>query len=151
MIFLGVDFGLRNIGLAISDENSFVASKLGNMVNYGNDRTAKEIKRIIELYKIESVVLGYPFFYGDMKAKEMGIKPKRSEMRNKMNSFKEYIEQDLKRPVYYWDESYSSKIIEKDMRGKALKTSDSEVARLILQEYLDHQALMKKIDKAQNR
>jgi len=145
---LGVDYGLKNIGLAVSDDTGIIAGCLGNIVNYGEMPTAKQIQNIIDLYKIDTVVLGYPYFFNKISlAVSDGSEeePRETLMQRKMNRLKTYLETEVKVKVDFWDESYSSKIVEKGLRGKALKRSDSEVARFILQEYLDDQVLMKKI------
>jgi len=41
-------------------------------------------------------------------------------------------------PIHEWDETYSTKIAEKNISGKQKKNSDSYAAQIILQEYLDY-------------
>jgi putative Holliday junction resolvase len=145
MKVLAIDYGLRNIGLALSDENGKIAGKLGNIINYGELTTAKELQRIIDFYKVEQIVLGYPYFNKEPSVYEDRLEPMEGQMEKKMKRLIKYLETEIKIGVELWDESYSSQFVEKSLRGKARKKSDSEVARYLLQEYLDHKILMKKI------
>ena len=145
---LGIDFGMKNIGIAVSDDDGIIAGNLGNIINYGELSTATEIMKIIDIYKVDTVVLGYPYFYKRFSVyDEEGKEPGKTPMQKKMDRLKSYLEKEKGVKVDLWDESFSSKIVEKGLRGKAVKRSDSEVAKFILQEYLDHHAMMRKINK----
>jgi len=137
---IGIDYGTKNIGIALSDDNGVIAGNLGNIANYGELASTKVIISMIDMYKVDTVVIGFPYNY------RPGIQ-KEGEVAQKIGRLKSYLEKNTKVKAEYWDESYSSKIVEKTLRGKARKRSDSEVARLILQEYLDHKAMLEKLSK----
>lgn len=134
---LGIDYGTKNIGISLSDDNGIIAGILGNIANYGELASTKLIIEMIDLYKVDTVVIGFPFNYRPGLQKE-GV------VAQKIGRLKSYLEENTKTKVDYWDESYSSQIVEKDLRGKARKRSDSAAACLILQEYLDHKAMLQK-------
>lgn len=135
---LAIDYGLKKHGIAISDDDGYVSTPLGNIANYGELASAKAIISFIELYKIDTVVIGFPFSY----------RPEQEETRmvKAIKRMKSYLEENVKVKVDFWDESYSSKIAERGLRGKARKNSDSLAASYFLQEYLDEQAIKKKLN-----
>ena len=55
---LGIDFGLKRIGLSVSDPTKTLASPLPTILNDKN--SIKKICEIINKYEIEKVVIGYP-------------------------------------------------------------------------------------------
>ena len=136
---LAIDYGTKNIGVALSDEDGFVAGVLGNIANYGELPTAKRIIEMIDMYKVDTVVLGFPYTYRETVIEE-------GKLTKQIRRLRSFLEERTKVKVEYWDESYSSQIVEKNLRGKAKAKSDSEAARLILQEYLDHKIMMKRIE-----
>jgi len=135
---LAIDYGMKKLGIAVSDDDGFVSAALGNIANYGELATVKTIISFIELYKVDTVVIGFPFSY----------KPEQEEgkMIKAIRRMKSYLEENVKVKVDFWDESYSSKIAERGLRGKARKNSDSAAASYFLQEYLDEQAIKKKFN-----
>lgn len=135
---IGIDYGTKKIGMAVSDDNGIIAGVLGIIANYGELPSTKIIIEIIDMYKVDTVVIGFPYSYRTGVTKD-GI------VVQKIGRLKSYLEKNTKVKVEYWDESYSSKIVEKNLRGKARKKSDSEAARLILQEFLDHKAMLKNL------
>jgi putative Holliday junction resolvase len=135
---IGIDYGTKNIGMAVSDDTGIIAGALGNIANYGELPSTKLIIDVIDLYKADTVVIGYPYSYRPGVTKD-------GMLVQKIKRLKSYLEKKTKVKVEYWDESYSSKIVEKGMRGKARKGSDSLVASFILQGFLDHKAMMKSL------
>lgn len=134
---LAIDYGLKKHGIAISDDDGIVSAPLGNIPNYGELATANSIIDFIQLYKVDTVVIGFPF----------SLRPDQEDtpMIKAIKRLKAYLEEHTKIKVAFWDESYSSKIAEKGLRGKARKNSDSLAAKYFLQEYLDEQAIRKKL------
>ena len=137
---LGIDYGTKNIGLAVSDEDEIIAGRYTNLLNHSDNRASQELVELIEMQNIGKVLLGFPFSYNHDETRE-------NDVQKRIRRLKTYLEKHAKVVVVLWDESFSSSIVEKDMRGKARKASDSEAARLILQEYLDNQSMMNRAKK----
>ena len=134
MRYLGLDLGSRTLGCAISDKSGIFAHTYKIIIhNEEYKRLLKEFKEIVELEKIDAIVLGYPKNMDNtigFKA-ELSIK------------FKEELESTLKLPVYLQDERLTTKeakdvlIANDTSRKKRKKVIDSMAACIILQSYLD--------------
>ena len=131
MIHLGIDFGTKNIGLAISDEDGKFAIDIPALRN--NPKTLdSDILKVIESRHIQQIIIGLP-----------GLE-RENEITKKIRDFANHIKNISLKDVIFWDESYSSKNAESGLRGKRRKTSDSRAARMVLQEYLDFYQQMNK-------
>lgn len=133
MIILAIDYGTKNIGLAVSDETGLVAGVLPILHNSGDVKALNDLVDIVKVQKADSILLGVP-----MMANE-------SPMARNIRLFGEKLRDLTGLPVKLWDESFSSQSVEKNLRGKAKKRSDSLSAQLILQEYLDYLRETKKL------
>lgn len=130
MRYLGIDFGLKRIGLAISDENNRIAFGLATLENKGLKDLRSNIERLIEKYRIGKIVVGFP---------------------NNMNGTPGYLSKELSKvieelssipgiEVVTWDERLTSvegERIAREMGKKDKKLIDRIAATLILQNYLD--------------
>jgi len=128
MVILGIDYGTKNVGLAASDETELVAGTLPLLRWSGEPAARKkllaELAKVVQERKVARIVLGVPGIVENKIVKEI-------------RKFGADLESDLGLPVVYWDESFSSQTVERDLRGKKRKESDSLAAQLLLQEYLD--------------
>jgi len=127
MKILFIDYGTKNIVIALSDSEAKFAGEQPILNNIGIERVIASLDELIQTQKIGHVVLGFPF------------SPEKSdnEVTNDIRRIKNYFTKNNV-PVSLWDESYSSVQVESHFRGKQQKNSDSKVARLLLQEYLDN-------------
>ncbi len=136
MRILGLDFGTKTTGVAVSDPLGFTAQGLEIIRRTDEFNIKPTIKRIGEIcdeYKVEKLVLGFP--------KNMdNTLGERCEATLK---FKTKLENILKLPVELWDERLSTMaaenmLIDADVsRGKRKKVIDKVAAVIILQNYLD--------------
>lgn len=122
MKYLGIDFGLRKIGLAISDGE--LASPLGIIHVKDKKDAVKKIKDIIKEENIDQLVVGLP---------ESGI---RSAVLKFITQLK------LKIPVETVEETLSSqqakgRMINLGIKRKKRREEDAYSAAEILQNYLD--------------
>ena len=60
MRYLGLDYGTKTVGLAISDRTGFLASNHGVIRYQTKEEIFTELERIVSKEKIEAFVLGYP-------------------------------------------------------------------------------------------
>lgn len=133
MIYLGLDYGSKRLGMAISDQSGTIATPLG-MIKYTDDKQLiASLKEIIETKKINVIILGFPKNMDN----SIGI---RAET---VLAFKKKIEANFKIKVILEDERLTSKrassiLIQADMsRRKRKEVIDKLAANIILQSYLD--------------
>lgn len=129
---LGIDFGLKRIGLARSDPSKLIASPLKTL------QAAKTLEQTIalilqELTEIEAIVVGLPLL----------LSGKDSETTKTVRQFAALLEAQSGLPLILWDERLTTTQVEnilkedKMRRKKRTKYLDTMSATLILQTYLD--------------
>lgn len=133
MRILGLDYGDKRIGVALSDAFGWTAQGL-EMIE--RKREGDEFRRIAELVKeheVEAVVVGLP------KNMNGTIGP-RGEI---CMAFAEELRQTLSMPVHLWDERLTTVAAERTLleadvsRKKRKQVIDKMAAALLLQNYLD--------------
>ena len=133
---LGLDFGERRIGLALSDPLGIIAKPLTII---DRKKTADHISRISEIVserKITSIVVGLPLTLKGGYSKQTEI----------VLAFIDQLKSDLQIPIMTIDERLSSVAAEKALQEQAVKTGhnkgrvDETAAAIFLQEYLDSQS-----------
>lgn len=134
---LGLDFGEKTLGVAISDPFGWTAQGVETIHRKGEEEiegTLKRLQEIINDYQVEEIVLGLP------KNMNNTLGP-RAE---KTLLFKEQLQNKFSLPVHVWDERLSTvaanrSLLEADIsRKKRKKVIDKMAAIYILQGYLDH-------------
>lgn len=134
---MGLDYGSRTVGVAISDEllltaqgKEIIRRKEENKLR----RTMARIEELIQEYNVEKMVLGLPL--------NMDQTP--SERSELCLEFKDKLERRTGIPVVMWDERLTT--VEADeimdetgIRGRERKEYvDMIAAQIILQDYLDN-------------
>jgi len=136
MRILGLDYGTKTVGVAVSDALLLTASAVETITRKDANKLRKTLARIeqlIEMYEIDRIVLGYPKHMNNSS----GIRCEETEM------FKEMLERRTKLPVVLWDERLSTAaaertLIEGQVRRENRKTYVDQLAAVfILQGYLD--------------
>lgn len=137
MRIMGLDFGSKTVGVAISDELLLTAQGIEIIRRKEENKLRQTLARIEELiveYGVEEIVLGLP---KNMNATE-GIRVELT------NEFKEKLERRTGLPVYTWDERLTTVAADKAMieagirREKRKDYVDMIAATFILQGYLDY-------------
>lgn len=135
MRYLGLDFGTKTIGIAISDKTNLISSSYKLIEYKDNDysNAVNEIINIVNDNNITSIVLGLP-------------KNMNNTLGNRAEEtikFKEYIRSKLNIEIILEDERLTTReanktLIEANMsRKKRKKNVDKVAASFILQNYLD--------------
>lgn len=134
MRYLGLDFGTKTVGVAISDLTGTIASTYKTIFYNGDEVLLfKELSLIIDEFKIKTIVLGLP------KNMNNSI-GERGEL---TLHFKEDLEKKFGVDVIMVDERLTTKeattyMLEADLSRKKRKQKvDSLAANIILQTYLD--------------
>jgi len=109
MKYLGIDYGLRNIGIAVSDEGGSLAFP---KIVLDNDKNLfKSIMKIIEEEKIETIVVGESLnFVGESNPIMKQIVP-----------FKNKLEKEIGLPIFFEKELFTSAEAER-VQGQSLRT-----------------------------
>ncbi|AJY76114.1 Holliday junction resolvase RuvX [Paenibacillus beijingensis] len=130
---MGLDYGDRRIGVAVSDAFGWTAQGLVVVERRGGESEMDELVRLCAEHEVSEVVVGLP------KNMNGSIGP-RGEI---CIAFAESLKQKLNLPVHLWDErlttvSAHKTLIEADVsRKKRKQVVDKMAATLILQNYLD--------------
>ncbi|MGL4738075.1 MAG: Holliday junction resolvase RuvX [Cellulosilyticaceae bacterium] len=139
MRILGLDYGTKTTGVAVSDPLGFTAQGLEIIRRTDEFNIKPTINRIAELcaqYQVEKIVLGLP----------KNMNNTIGERGEATMVFKTKLENKLKLPVELWDERLSTvsaenMLIAADVsRGKRKQVIDKVAATIILQNYLDTKA-----------
>ena len=136
MRILGLDFGSRTVGVAVSDELLLTAQGLETIERKDENKlrkTCARIEEIIKEYGVEEIVLGLP----------KNMNNTIGERAEKSLAFKEMLERRTGLPVVMWDERLTTvaanrTLIEGGVRRENRKDYvDMLAAVYILQGYLD--------------
>ena len=137
MRILGVDYGEKRIGIAVSDPQKSVAHGIEVVERGGKPKSDfRKIAEIIKRYDgVEEIVVGLP---KTLKG-EIGTAAK------EVLAFIDRLNEAVGVPVKTWDERFSTVAAERPLkegniaRSKRKKLIDSSAAAFMLQGYLDHQ------------
>lgn len=135
MRFLGIDYGEKKIGLAISDENAKFAFPHGVIDNVSANSALKAIKIICDKNNVVKIIIG----------RSLTFKMEPNVIMKRVEKFKSFLEERLKIPVEYESEILTTKQAERmgAKDGKIPRRRDklhASAAALILQSYLDRQS-----------
>lgn len=135
MRIMGLDFGERTIGVAVSDALLLTAQGITTIRR--SSKELDELRKIIEDYEVEKIILGYP---KNMNG-TLGLRAQETE------EFAEILQKEFSLPTELWDERLSTmgaerSLLEADLsRAKRKKVIDKMAAVFILQGYLDRLSL----------
>ncbi|NJB67731.1 putative Holliday junction resolvase [Desulfobaculum xiamenense] len=135
MRILGIDFGLKRVGLAITDGLGMMAFPYKTIVRTTRDALFAELADILEKERVEAIVLGLPL---SMDGEETLI------TRQVLN-FKASLARRTSLPIHLVDERLSSVAAEEDLieagmkRGKIKKVLDQQAAVRILESHLSQE------------
>lgn len=131
---LGIDFGEKRVGVAVSDETQYIATPLEVINVKDNEKLIRNIISFIEEFNVSAVVFGWPLNMNGTESKVCQI----------IKSFIVDFAKINNTPVIVWDERMSSMaseavLISADMsRKKGRKVTDKVAATYILQGLLDY-------------
>ena len=143
MRILGLDFGTKTVGVAVSDERLITAQGVEIIRRKAPTKLRQTLARIDELvgeYGVEKIVLGYP----------KNMNNTEGERCERTQEFKEMLEKRTGLEVVLWDErlttvSADNAMMEMGIRRENRKEYVDEIAAIfILQGYLDFLANQKK-------
>ena len=144
MRILGLDFGTKTVGVAVSDQLLITAQGVEIIRRKAPTKLRQTLARIDELvgeYGVEKIVLGYP----------KNMNNTEGERCERTQEFKEMLEKRTGLEVVLWDErlttvSADNAMMEMGIRRENRKEYVDEIAAIfILQGYLDFLANQKQV------
>ncbi len=133
---LGLDVGLRRIGLAVSDSLGITAQGLETLQRRNKRQDFEKLRTIVENYGITGFVVGYPL-------RMSGVEGRQAE---KIKQFAEELGRRFHLPVHLWDERLTSAEANRILRESEVSIQrraaavDRMAAVLILQSWMEAQA-----------
>lgn len=134
MRILAIDFGDRNIGLAVSDQLGLTAQPLGTYrLKALVQENKKYFQNLVNEHDIREIVIGFPL-------RMDGSAGSRAE---KTREFAAWLEKAVDRPIVFWDERLTTReaiqvLRRQNVRRKKNKSKEDQVsAVIILAAYLE--------------
>lgn len=121
--FMGIDYGSKRVGIALSDEGGVIAVPKAVLPN--NRFLFGEVKNLCEGHGVEEIVLG----------ESMDFKGNSNPIMKDILLFKGELERDLHLPVHLEPEFMTSHQAAREQGNHALL--DASAAAIILQSYLN--------------
>jgi len=119
---IGIDVGLKRIGLAFSNGSVVVPAKA--VIRKNRNQAARDVLTIIKEYNADTLVVGLPLT--------------NEEMQKRIKHFVSLL--SFKGKIVYIDESYTSAEVEEEIKGvikyKKDGRIDSLVAKKLIESYL---------------
>ena len=130
---LGIDFGERRVGLAVSDPLKIIAQPFITLIRDAGDGWWNQLEAVISEQEIELAVVGYPLTMSGERGSQTKV----------VDKFIADLEQNLALPVERYDERLTTVAARKALQQQGIKTGhnkemvDRTAAALFLQNYLD--------------
>ena len=133
---LGIDFGTKRVGVAVSDLYQKIASPLHNYQRHSRRADEHFYRSIVTEYEIAALVIGLP----------VHISGDESEKSAEARKYAAWLGKVTKLPFTFQDERYSSVQAESVMLQANLNSEqrhariDMLAAQILLQEFMDRRA-----------
>ncbi|MBI2464018.1 Holliday junction resolvase RuvX [Candidatus Peregrinibacteria bacterium] len=129
---IGIDFGVKHIGVAVSDPDRKIAFPLGTFDVDSLDEGVKNIAKLCVERNAKQLVIGLP----------KNLENTETSLTKKVQFFAKKIELLWSGEIFFFDERWSTKQAEKMIKNKRNKRKnkkgiDEISAQIILQNYLD--------------
>lgn len=123
MKYLGIDYGTKRIGIAISDEEGSFA--FPHSIVGANEKPEEAIALLVQKESIVGIVIGDSRASNDMQ----------NPLSQKTKVFAEKLSQKINTPIYFEQEGFSS--FEAHRYQPKAGNRDDSAAAIILQRFLD--------------
>ena len=127
MRYLGIDYGTKRIGVAVSDPGGTIAFPHSVLHRRGNVFIFDQILALSKRESIGAVVIGLP----------LGTDGSETEESGRVREFAQGLAAKTSLPIKFENEMFSSRMVED--AGVAKEHVDESSAALVLQSYLDKQ------------
>ncbi len=149
MRVIGLDYGSKTVGVAVSDPLGLTAQAVETIWRKQENklrRTLARIEELIEEYQADTIVVGYP----------KNMNNTIGERAEKSLEFRDMLEKRTGLPVVMWDERLTSVAAERTLMESGVRREnrkqylDELAAVFILQGYLDSLAIKKEEHDGEN-
>ncbi len=149
MRIMGLDYGSRTVGVAISDAMQITAQGIEIIRRKDENKlrqTLARIEELIEEYEVTEIVLGFPKNMNDTLGPRVEA----------TLEFKEKLERRTGLPIAVWDERLTTVSADKTMMEAGIRREhrreyvDMIAAVFILQGFLDRRAMKQKEDRTED-
>ncbi|WP_018123207.1 Holliday junction resolvase RuvX [Desulfovibrio oxyclinae] len=133
MRVLAIDFGLKRVGLALSDPTGLLASPYKTIERTTRDALFDELLEIIQKESVETVVVGLP----------LSLDGEDTLTTRQARNFADSLSRRIEQPIHLVDERLSSAEAEQELRSAGLKRKkkkmalDQQAATVILRTWLE--------------
>ena len=125
MRHLGIDYGEKRIGIAVSDTEGRIAFPKKTIFNRDNRRGLEEIVNLIKEEEVSKVIIGLPLAFNGSDTEETKT----------VRKFAEDLGKNTSTAIEFENEMLTSRMAER--AGIKKEHVDESAAALILQSYLD--------------
>lgn len=130
---LGIDYGRKRVGIAVSTPEQTIASPLETFVRRSPQHDAPHLRKVADEYRVVGIVVGLPVH---MSGDE-------GELARQARAFGEWLAEVTGLPVRYWDERFTTATAEAHLFAADLperrrrEILDKLAAQIMLQSFLD--------------
>ena len=130
---LGLDYGTRRVGAALSDPGRTIAFPAEVYALRGDEHDARHYREVVAEHEVERIVIGLP----------LHTSGREGQLATLARTFGDWLAAVTGRPVVYYDERYSTVEAEQRLldagltRQKRKALRDQLAAQIMLQGYLD--------------
>lgn len=122
---MGIDYGTKRIGVALSDARGGIAFPHGRIHRGGNVFVLDQILSVVKREHVDGIVIGLP----------LGMEGQETEESGRAREFARELGKRTGLPIEFENEMFSSRMAED--AGVAKEHVDKSSAALVLQSYLD--------------
>jgi len=127
MKFLGIDYGSKRVGIAVSDDDGKLAFPKTVLEN--TEELIANVKELCNEENVKGVVVG----------ESLDSRGRPNKIMEEIIPFKEYLEKEINTPIYFEPEFMTSQHAE--IMQKKTELLDASAAALILQRFLDRRSV----------
>lgn len=130
---LGLDFGTRRVGAAVSDPRRLIATPLEVHERTDPAQDARHYRHLVEEHEVDRIVIGLPLHTGGREGTSASL----------ARTWGAWIAEMTGLPVIFYDERYTTSQAEDTLIAAGLKRQkrkglrDMLAAQILLQNYLD--------------
>ncbi|MBI5216206.1 MAG: Holliday junction resolvase RuvX [Ignavibacteriae bacterium] len=130
---LGIDYGSKRIGIAISDPLNIIARPLKYIL--ASSDVKKEFEKLLEEFQVKTIVVGMPY----------NLKGEKGQKAEEVEKFIADVLSQFTIEIVRWDERFSTKQVHQTLREMNVKKKqrqskemiDAMAAAVMLQSYLN--------------
>jgi putative holliday junction resolvase len=134
---MALDFGLRRIGIAVSDPLGITAQGLPTLLRRNKRTDLAALEQVVSGYNVGEIVLGLP----------LRMSGEEGAMAEKVHEFAEILRKKFGLPIHLWDERLSSAEANRVLRSSEMSIKrrgevvDQMAAVLILQNFMERRRI----------